>query len=83
MYEIKFSDKGNQLQSLPGIYEITALSGPDSSGVTTASIRLESDHSMNDVLKLIIDKIELRSMNEVIPAIHDIFISQVKLMGDE
>lgn len=83
LYEISYLNNGSQLNSLTGIFEITGQKEPDNSGIITATLKLESGKSINDVLKIIIDKIELRSMNEVIPHIHDIFISQVKLMGDE
>jgi ABC-2 type transport system ATP-binding protein len=83
LYEICFANNDYQLKSLPGIFEITGQKVVVSSGLNTATIKLESGKNINDVLKMIIDNIELKSVNEVIPHIHDIFISQVKLMGDE
>jgi len=80
LYEICFINNGNQLNSIPGLFEIKGLIESESAGIITATIKLEQEKSINDVLKIIIDKIEIRSMNEVIPHIHDIFISQVKLM---
>jgi ABC-2 type transport system ATP-binding protein len=83
LFEISFLHNENELNAMPGIFQITGLKEPDGSGIITATLKLESGKSINDVIKLIIDKIEIRSINEVIPHIHDIFISQVKLMGDE
>jgi len=83
LYEISFPKSGKQLNSIPGIFEITLLNEANGTGLNTATIRLESGKSMNDVIKLIVDSVEIKSINEVIPHIHDIFISQVKLMEDE
>jgi ABC-2 type transport system ATP-binding protein len=83
LFEIKYLENGIQMPFIPGVFELYSSSGPDSSGNNTAIIKLEQAKNINDVLKAVIDKIELKSIKEVIPAIQDIFISQVKLRGDE
>lgn len=83
LYKIRFVDNANSLQSLPGLFEINSSCPPDANGVVCALIKIDPEKSINDVLRLLIDKIEIRSISEVMPAIHDIFISQVNLKGDE
>ena len=83
LYKIRFVDNGNSLQSMPGLFEINSSCPPDANGVVCALIKIDPEKSINDVLRLLIDKIEIRSISEVMPAIHDIFISQVNLKGDE
>jgi ABC-2 type transport system ATP-binding protein len=83
LYEIGFKSNGTVLNSVPGLFEINGLEITDNNGIDRATIKLEAGKKVNDVLKILLEQVEISSVNELIPAIHDIFISQVKLMENE
>jgi ABC-2 type transport system ATP-binding protein len=43
-----------------------------------ARVKLLNNHSLNDMLRVLIPEVQIHSVNEVIPSMHDIFIAKVK-----
>ena len=59
LYKIRFVDNANLLQSIPGLFEINSSCPPDANGVVCSLIKIDPEKSINDVLRLLIDKIEI------------------------
>ena len=66
---------GNLLVTSP---DFEVLEQHDNHGVFRASVRLVNGSSPNDLLRYLIERVELHSFVELVPSINDIFISKVK-----
>lgn len=66
---------GNLLITSP---DFEVLEQHDNHGVFRASVRLHNGTNPNDLLRYLIERVELHSFVELVPSINDIFISKVK-----
>jgi ABC-2 type transport system ATP-binding protein len=65
------------LGTLPDAFGVTEAD-PSYDGYHRATISLPPDASVNDLLRLLLDRVQLRSFGENIPTMNDIFIQSVK-----
>jgi ABC-2 type transport system ATP-binding protein len=73
----KLSYKG-ELQGLPHEFTLTETSNGHGE-LKSATLKTDTMISNpNEVLRMLIDKVEVHSFNEVVPSINDIFIAKVK-----
>lgn len=80
VYEIIFKGSSRQLSSQIDLYDETELYDD----LKKAQIKVSKDFSNpNEVLRLLIEHLEIHSFTEQIPSINDIFISKVKEMSHE
>jgi ABC-2 type transport system ATP-binding protein len=80
IYEIIFKGSSRQVSSQIDLYDETELYDD----LKKAQIKVSKDFSNpNEVLRLLIEHLEIHSFTEQIPSINDIFISKVKEMSHE
>jgi ABC-2 type transport system ATP-binding protein len=77
IYEIDYriSDNTNTTWQHSGLFEV--ISSEQGRETNQLKIRLNDDIRLNDVIREIIDKVDLVQIREILPSIHDIFIQQV------
>jgi ABC-2 type transport system ATP-binding protein len=67
---------GGSIESKPGIFELIDQTETES-GYYRGNVKLNDDVSVNDLIRSIIDQVELRSFHENIPSMNEIFIAAV------
>ena len=69
-------DYQGDLSQLPAAFTITDA-GKTDDGFRRADIQIPPDAAVNDLIRLLIDRVEVRSFGENIPSMNDIFIKSV------
>jgi ABC-2 type transport system ATP-binding protein len=69
-------DYQGDLSGLPEAFAVVN-SSPTEDGFTRVDIRIPPDTSVNDLIRVLLDRVEVRSFGENIPSMNDIFIKAV------
>ena len=69
-------DYQGDLSQLPGAFTLTDA-GKSDDGFSRADIKIPPDAAVNDLLRLLIDRVQVRSFGENIPSMNDIFIKAI------
>lgn len=72
-YRVEFK---NDLGDLPAAFD-AVQAGTSDDGFTRVDIRIPPDASVNDLIRLLLDRVQVRSFGENIPSMNDIFIKAV------
>lgn len=64
-------------------FELVNMADENKDGVVEAKIRLLRDNKPNDLLKTIVNVVDIHAFNEVIPSMNDIFIRKVTEINQE
>lgn len=77
MYVIEFKQKDDVSADFNNTYLFELIAQDFSAEHHKATIRVNDDNSLNDVLLYLIPQVDLHQIREVVPSMHDIFIDQV------
>jgi ABC-2 type transport system ATP-binding protein len=76
VYEILY--KGNKIAFTNGLWTAAELiDSRENEGLNYAKIRMGKDRSPNDLLKSLVNEVEIHGLKEIIPSMNEIFIKQV------
>lgn len=77
LYEIELAGPANNLQAiLPEAYQLKEVL-PSDNGMQKARIKLPEQGYPNDLIRILLDDFQIRSFQEILPSMNDIFITQV------
>lgn len=74
-YRVEYLSKELPVESIEDLFTIESNAHMDEKHVIT--IKIETGKTINDVLRHLIQRVEIHELREVVPSIHDIFVQQV------